>query len=395
MEKTCEAVLSLIRAALWNEPLELPPDLDWDGVERSLRMQAVMGIVAGARLEGRIPDSVRARWDHLALRYGAHFYKLLNAQDELLEILRENDIPAVILKGTAAAVYYPDPEMRAMGDVDLLVPREQVETAANLLLANGYVQKGVGPRVIGFSKDDICFELHQRFSSPTYTASQAEFIDLMLQEEILQRDEKMCAGSGFPLLPPLANGLTLLVHAGRHIRADGIGLRHAVDWMMYVHCCLTDDYWRNEFAPAAKAVGLETLAIVMTQMCRLYLGLPDSITWCSRADAELCERLLVYILSRGNFGIQHSRDHGWVSEKITHIMHKARSLFDWLKIFQESGRRHWKAARRHKFLHPFAWAYGGYRCLRMLLEQKGAFSTLCTDRKTAQNDRRLFEALDI
>lgn len=395
MEKTSEAVLSLIRAALWNEPLELPPDLDWDGVERSLRMQAVMGIVAGARLEGRIPDSVRARWDHLVLCYGAHFYKLLNAQDELLEILRENDIPAVILKGTAAAVYYPDPEMRAMGDVDLLMPREQVETAANLLSANGYVQESVSPRVISFCKDNICFELHQRFSCQYYTVSKTEFLENMLQEGICRRVEQICAGSVSPMLPSLANGLTLLDHAGYHIREAGIGLRHVVDWMMYVHGRLTDNYWYQQFAPAARAMGLETFAITMTQMCRIYMGLPDPVTWCNEADAELCERLLAHILRCGNFGAQRSQDHGWASAKAVHILHTPRSLFGWLKFLQASGMKHWRVAKRHKFLRPFAWIYGGCRCLWLLLGQKDAFPKLSAAGKTVQDDRNLFEALGI
>ena len=44
----------------------------------------------------------------------------------------------MILKGAAAAGYYPDPAGRAMGDVDFLVPRERYEDALHLMTEQGY-----------------------------------------------------------------------------------------------------------------------------------------------------------------------------------------------------------------------------------------------------------------
>ncbi len=52
--------------------------------------------------------------------------------------LSEHKIPYVIIKGMASAAYYPDPFLRAMGDVDFLVPKEKLEETKKLLLEQGY-----------------------------------------------------------------------------------------------------------------------------------------------------------------------------------------------------------------------------------------------------------------
>lgn len=39
----------------------------------------------------------------------------------ICDTMKKADIPCIILKGFASALYYPDPLMRSMGDVDFLV----------------------------------------------------------------------------------------------------------------------------------------------------------------------------------------------------------------------------------------------------------------------------------
>ena len=91
----------------------------------------------------------------------------------------------------------------------------------------------------------------------------------------------------------------ILEHISQHLE-NGLGLRQIIDWMMFVHKCLPDENW-PEFQVLASNIGMETLAIVMTRMCELHLGLPERM-WCKSADNELCGQLMDYILACGNFG---------------------------------------------------------------------------------------------
>ena len=66
-----------------------------------------------------------------------------SASAELAEIGRAFEragIPVIVLKGAALGpALYGDPALRTMGDVDLLVRREQQDVAGRVLLARGYV----------------------------------------------------------------------------------------------------------------------------------------------------------------------------------------------------------------------------------------------------------------
>ena len=43
-------------------------------------------------------------------------------------------------------------------------------------------------------------------------------------------------------------------------------------------------------------------------MCRKYLGLKDTVTWCQNADEALCDALMERLLSSGNFGQKEGVD---------------------------------------------------------------------------------------
>lgn len=57
----------------------------------------------------------------------------------VLKIFNEHQIKVMFLKGAASiCVYYQDPGVRVLSDIDLMVPLNQAEQACNLLLAKGW-----------------------------------------------------------------------------------------------------------------------------------------------------------------------------------------------------------------------------------------------------------------
>ena len=57
-------------------------------------------------------------------------------QQELGKVLQ--GIPYLVLKGACAAIYYPDPMRRTLGDIDLLVPPEHFAAAYRAMEKAGY-----------------------------------------------------------------------------------------------------------------------------------------------------------------------------------------------------------------------------------------------------------------
>ncbi len=87
-----------------------------------------------------VPDEVS-----LALKKAYRFQALRNMRiqgciHQILKAMNENDIPVILLKGAAflATHLYPDIALRPMNDIDILLRRENIVKACDLLTALGY-----------------------------------------------------------------------------------------------------------------------------------------------------------------------------------------------------------------------------------------------------------------
>lgn len=69
-----------------------------------------------------------------------NYYELEHFTRKTVSLLSRNQIPSYLLKGLSLAAYYPVPEYRKSGDVDLYInDSETFEKAKSLLISHGYV----------------------------------------------------------------------------------------------------------------------------------------------------------------------------------------------------------------------------------------------------------------
>ena len=350
-----QMLLALIRASLFDVPLSIEGDVDWDAVYREAQAQSVAFLVAES-----VPEQFKAQWINSSYHSIAHYVRILHSQDEIVKLFAEAGIRIAILKGTAAAIYYPEPSRRAMGDIDFLVPQDQYDRSVELMLQNGYQithHNDAYTRHIGFTKNSISFELHHHFSYDDLD------IETYLIEGLNHAEEASIEGISFPMLPALPNGLVLLAHICNHLK-KGMGLRQIIDWMMYVNSVLDDTFWESSFKDAAKSVGLDKLAAGVTRMCVLYLGLEEKVSWARNVDDDLCRRLMEIVLESGNFG--RKQGSGNDVEKVL-TMFKMQGLFRYLQCAGESN---WKSYKNHHWLKPFCWLYQIFRYIRQGIHSK-------------------------
>ena len=352
IEQAQQVLLAAISASLFGSAFSCPGDTDWDAVIGEAKAQAVTALISPV-----LP--VR---DGSADQCRAFYMRLLYEQDKLLRLLAEHNLPCVILKGCAAAVYYPKPHLRAMGDVDLLVPRDRFADAAKCMEENGYTPQHENaetekpPRHISFTKNGIEFELHHHFSTSCPEA------DEILEPAIGRREYRELNGFRFPVLPETENGIVLLEHIHQHLTFDYLGLRQIIDWAMYCHAVTGNAAWEAEFAPLAEKIGLSRLARNVTAMCEKHLGLPAAAGTRTPAEEAIADTLLEVLLTAGNFGkrqMTSSRDSGARIERILgHIRHRGLCTY-----FRDSGLDNWKLCQKHRVLKPLAVPYGMVRFL--------------------------------
>ena len=128
-----QALLELLKASLFGTDPSFPIDTDWNEVLQEAEDQTVVALAAPA-----IPDSEAEKWEK-RIRYNKmRFMQILTEQTNLIRVFHDAGIPLVILKGCAAAMYYPEPVRRTMGDIDFIVPPEQFDDARHLMEENGY-----------------------------------------------------------------------------------------------------------------------------------------------------------------------------------------------------------------------------------------------------------------
>lgn len=389
---TQQTVFAVLKSALWEHPLEYDPATDWQEVYRELCDQAVAAI--GVDLIEQIPaldPALKQTWMRKSMRSMAFWQKLMREQNSLKTLLEAAGIPFVVLKGAAAAQYYPLPDRRAMGDVDLIVQPQDFDRAAELMTQNGYEQivHESYDRHWEYKKNGVIFELHRYFADMA-DPEIGKWLDQRIYDRIPQGHTVTLDRFTVPTLPTADNGLVLLSHINHHLEG-GLGLRQIVDWMLFVEKHLDDGLWEREFEACAEHLGFRTLAVTVTRMCQLCLGLrEDGITWCRDADEDLCHELMAFILHRGNFGRKTDK------ERITaSILGTFSKITNIPKLLQKHGCINWKALKKYPFLKPFAWLYQLCRYIKKGLSRKHPFRTLWNDIKASGKQDTLMNRLGV
>lgn len=82
-----------------------------------------------------------------------NYYQIEQFTRRIADLFDANNISYILLKGISLAAFYPVPEYRQLGDVDIYINDKEMFNRANaLLLANGY------------TKDDEISDHHQAIS---------------------------------------------------------------------------------------------------------------------------------------------------------------------------------------------------------------------------------------
>ena len=336
-----QTIFQLIRASLFtDEPVDLK---NWNAVFTEMKAHAIAALPGEWLKRHRVCGT--SPWETFCMLQYCRWVRVMHEQDQLLQLFARHDIPCVVIKGSASAMAYPNPALRTMGDVDILVKRVDFDRAAMIMEKDGFRiihEKNRRIHHYGYSKNGICFELHQRLS---VVRESDERLLSLFEDGIDQRVYAESNGYRFPVLSTTLNGLVLVFHINHHLR-EGLGLRQIIDWMMYVNT-LSDKEW-NELLPFLRETGMEKLALTVMVMCQRHLGLRKIV----EDEDDLCEKLLAYIMDKGNFG----RKAG-IEGKIASFSLTTKGAKNFFRRLQDNGMYHWKAAQKHTILRPFAWIF--------------------------------------
>lgn len=356
MTHSQKMLLKIIRRALWQENLSLEASA-WDEVESLAEQQGVLWMLYPGTKGTVVPKEKLLEWRNAAIT-GIWQNESINAlQKKLLAHLKDKRIRSVILKGTSCSRYYVAPNMRTLGDIDILVDRENIDAVADYLCTQGFEKMSTEHKFhIGFSNDAITVEVHYHctdlpMGKGTDAARNAEknFLDHI---EIAEID-----GMRFPVLSETHQALMLLMHMERHMQEDGIGLRQLCDWAAFVHG--TDHQHWEQTIPLLKSCGLFLYAKVVMNACMTYLGLKcDDLAWANPVNTQLAEALMQDVFRRGNCGRADDQNVGSLfSDRSMMGKRQQGPLKGMLAKMTLLAYRKYPCSRRHKWLLPVLYFY--------------------------------------
>ena len=390
LTKEQQTLLLLLRRSLWGENVILPEGIDWTKVDTMAQEQGVTAFVYdGVRdLHTDVPGEILQKWLRKLLAGVSRNEMLMRAQDEIVRWFAEADIPAVILKGSSVSRYYPQPDLRALGDIDILVEKSACEKAQKILEEQGYTFLDTDHQFhLEFSRRGVHVELH--YNVTKLPSNQGGQMARKVMENFGENIGQGCIGNYvFPVLSEERQAMSLAMHMIRHMFGSGIGLRQMLDWATYI-AKVDGRVFADVTMPLLEQCGLLQYAKIATMTCVRYLGLPtEYLDWCSEVREEECRMFINSVFFGGNMGSSDKdkvRNFFIDHNDLGHSQSPMKVLLDRLN---RSSYYHFPFTKKFQILLPFFWLYLPLRYfVRALFGQRTMYSI--TDVMSATKPQRI------
>lgn len=231
-------LFELLRGELWGTELSFS-QLSHTEFEELMEMageQTVTGLVGDCLIKNNIKLE---REDALGLYAKMKAIEKANARVNenlvsFVNFMERKGIDYIIVKGQVAGSFYPNPNARMSGDVDLYFVGENYEKIKSLVeqRLGKQLSKLSDGKHVEFEVNGVIFELHDKLSRLATRKHQA-YWDQMIDNAILEgTDTVMINGKEIKTLSATYNAMYIFVHLFYHMTASGVGLRQLCDWAM-------------------------------------------------------------------------------------------------------------------------------------------------------------------
>lgn len=207
-----------------------------------------------------------------------------------------SDIPFYTVKGIAVSTYYPVPQIRTMGDCDIIVHESDKERAKQIFLSIGF-KETTGEwddMEWHFQKQGLDFELHHR---------------LLYDEAVNTEVEKMFADSAWDYVQNHELNVNfhfvyLLLHLKKHLLNRGVGIRQFMDLAVMSKNAKLN---REQVSVFLQQAGIEKFAGVCSALCLRWFDVSLLVDTPEISD-EFFNKATDTILANGVFGFEVPAD---------------------------------------------------------------------------------------
>lgn len=312
MERHEEVFFSLLRNAFWGTPVEIPEGFaDWGKVARTAKIQSALGVAGDIMLSdpgiaSAISQELRTRIKTFIMANIMTHGKLNGVLVNVVSQLSAAGIRPVLLKGQGLAQYYPKPELRQCGDIDLYVGLERYADSYDVVkpLATQIDDRKaleVGKHY-DFFVGKVSVEVHRY--SERYPTARLDRIYQEISRKGLSEALVPMVFSGQEVNTPSDeyNAFYVFSHIFHHFLTSGLGARQLCDWMLFLRA-------------RSSNIDMESLKRILLSVdmmkpwqafgCVLvkFFGMPaDAFPFYDSSQQHKAEKILRRLLDEGNFG---------------------------------------------------------------------------------------------
>lgn len=315
------------------------------------------------------------QWEkHFSKAFNGDVFYSVNRADLLQEIadrFKEKDIPFVCMKGAVFRDYWPDPELRTMGDIDLIIHTRDREAVDRILCGEMSFQKYVDNHAVWtYSFGSLELEVHDHMFYE-YLSNQVDYRSYF---DHVWEHVKTGAAFGVTsdiLFVPEENFhfLYLMTHTAKHVINKGIGFRAFLDMVFMVRACgnrLDWSYLEREL----RRLKLLDFTRICFAFCQRWLNVQMPLS-PPRLKADFYEYVTAKAFQDGTFGLENEDNTAAHSAKEIRRSREPylssafriviKDLFPPYKDMQLIPWYSWVDGR--PYLLPAAWVYRWFYCL--------------------------------
>ena len=312
MERHEEVFFSLLRSGLWGGAPEIPEGFgDWGKVTRLAKSQSVLGVVGDVmlsdkRIAAQLSAEMKTKIKTFIMANMMTHGKLNGVLVNVVSHLSAAGIRSVLLKGQGLAQYYPKPELRQCGDIDLYVGLERyadsygvVKPLATQIDDRKALEVG---KHYDFFVGKVAVEMHRY--SDRYPTPKLDRIYQEVSLKGLNEDLVPLMFSGQTVYTPSDeyNAFYIFSHLFHHFLINGLGARQLCDWMLFLRA-------------RSSHIDMSSLETILRRLDMLkpwqafgcvlvkYFGMPaESFPFYDSAQEHKADNIVRRLLDEGNFG---------------------------------------------------------------------------------------------
>lgn len=222
-----QGIILLLKSAITGESYPLP---DGFSIEAACPIIKKQGLITLA-YDGAVRCGISRKEPAMEELFRSYYAVLLRSERQMVKVnqifekFEEAGIDYLPFKGCVMKQLYPKPELRVMGDADILIRMPQYECIKPILETLGFVLKQESDCELVWTCPELYMELHRRMVQPSQMDYDAYFGDGWSRAVQLN-------GYRYTFSPEDMY-IYLFMHFTKHYRCGGIGCRHVVDIWVY------------------------------------------------------------------------------------------------------------------------------------------------------------------